>query len=557
MHKRLVLLLGAFLLGVSCDRVAADALSELPAQWRDRLQVVESADISGAEPAARQALEDARRGTAASLEDPGVDEIKLAREYGTLAGLYQVYGIPALAEACYANAQALEPDGFRWVYYAAHLALGDGRIRQALARFERAAELDPNYAPLRLHLGRAWYELNEMDRARAALEDAAQTPGLRAAALYYLGQIDLLQRDYVRAIDRLHGALELAPQASGVHYPLARAYRAAGDVEKARHHLALRGDQRPDAQDPLLQELDALNKGARPFFASAMQAIEQRDYAAAVSAFREGLERDPQNLNARVSLARSLYLAGRGDEAEQTLRQVVAEDPAQVLAGFLLGVLQESAGDTVAAESAYRQVLKADAEHAGAHFFLANRLMREKRYSQAAAHYQASLDSGQQNPFASLYLVVAQHRSGQPEAVSVRALEGQLERYPDRHMLKYALARMLASSSDPQLRDPGRALRLAEELMAVFPIPPHLEVLALAQAANGNFEQAAALQGQVLSAALWTGQGSDPGRLQATLDGFEARRLPDRPWPEDDQLLSPMPIDAQSVFREYPSAVPF
>ena len=557
MLRRFNFLLSLWLLTCLFGSAWGDGLSELPTRWQGRLQAVDQAEVSGAEPTVRQALDEARQGVAASLADPGVEDAALARGYGALGNLYQVYKIPALAEPCYANARVLEPENFRWAYYAGYLALEGGRIRQALARLEMAARIGPGYAPLQLQQGRAWYELSELDKARAALESAAETKGLRAAALYYLGQIDLLQRDYEDAIGHLREALDLDPQASAVHYPLARAYRAAGDQALARDHLALRGDTMPRAADPLLLALDILDKGARPFFASAMQAIEQGDYTAAEAAFRRGLERDPENLNARVSLGRAQYLAGQQVGAAQTLRQVLTDDPDQVLAGFLLGVLRESTGDGSSAESTYRQVLAIDAEHAGAHFFLANQLMRRAHYRQAASHYQAALDSGQQNPFASLYLVIARHRAGQPEAAAARDLRQQLERHPERHMLKYALVRLLASSRDPQLREPAQALQLANDLMAAFPAPPHMEALALAQAANGDFEQAIALQSQLLAAALWAGQVTDQQRLQVALEGFESQKLPDEPWPEDDRLLSPMPIDAQSVFREYPSPVPY
>ena len=546
-----------WLLGGIVGNASGDALSELPMHWQELLQAVDETDISGAEPAVLQTLAEARQGTAALLVDPGATGRQLSREYGALGNLYQVYKVPALAEQCYANARTLAPDDFRWAYYAAYLALEGGRVRQSVDRFEQAARLDPAYAPVQLHLGKAWYELNELEKARDALQAAAGNKGLRAAALYYLGQIDLLERDFPSAIDRLQEVLKLDPRASAAHYPLARAYRAAGDAGRAREHLALRGEELPRVDDSLQLELQALQTGGRPFFASAMQAIEQGDYPAAAEAIRQGLERDPDNLNAQVSLGRAQYLAGQREQAGQTLRRVLARDPGQVLAGFLLGVLQDAEGDSSAAESAYRRVLQLDSEHAGAHFFLANQLMHQERYSQAASHYRSALATGQQNPFASLYLVVAGHRAGKPEAETLSGLRQELERHPELRLLDYALVRLLASCHDPLLRDPPLALQLASDLVAAIPAPPHLEALALAQAASGDFEQAIALQNQLLAAALWMGAGSGLQRLQETLQGFEERRLPEDPLPADDPLLTPPPVDAHSVFREYPSPVPF
>lgn len=535
----------------------ADTLSDLPAPWRNVLQALEEADLSGAEPLVRQAIEEARQGTAASLADPGVERAQLAHEYGVLGNLYQVHGIPSLAEVSYANARALSPDSFRWIYFAALLALDSGRLEQAADRLSQAARLNPGYRPLQLQVGRAWYEMNNIEQARPALQSAAEYPGLRAAALYYLGQIDLQQRDYRAAIDRFEAVLSLDGQATAVHYPLARAYRATGDIERAQAQLALQGSRLPAMRDPLRQELEALRTGARPLFAAAMQAIEQGDYAAAVTSFQQGLQRDPENSNAMVSLARSQYLAGQVEAARQTLHQVLETDDRQVLGRFLIAVLEDASGNGSVAESRYRALLELEPRHAGAHFFLANRLFRQQQYQTAAMHYRSALDNGRENPFASLYLAVSSHHAGVPEAETISRLERALRRQPEQQLLKYALVRLLAAARDPQQRDPDRALQLAGELNKVLPIPPHLEAAALAQAANGDYEQAVALQAQLLAGAVWMGPGVDLQRLQDTLQAFEDHRLPEQPLSVTDPMLSPMPIDAGAVFREYPSPVPY
>ena len=65
-----------------------------------------------------------------------------------------------------------------------------------------------------------------------------------------------------------------------------------------------------------------------------------------------------------------------------------------------------------------------------------------------------------------------------------------VEAEPQNSQLRYALARLLAAADDPALRDPSRALRIAADLMLQQPIPPHQRLLALAQAADGRFDDA-------------------------------------------------------------------
>jgi tetratricopeptide (TPR) repeat protein len=540
-----------------CGVVWADPLSELPSHWQEKLKSVPEADISGAEPVVQQTLTSARKQTAELLADATAEAGTLAREFGNLGNLYQVYNIHALAESCYANAQTLQPDSFRWHYYSAYLGLSDGRVRQGIERLERAAALDPGYPPLQLRLGKAWFDLNELDKSRRVLERAAEKRGLRAAALYYLGQIELLQRNYPKAIEWFKEALTIDPQASQIHYPLARAYRAAGDAQRAREHLALRGKQMPHIEDPLVLELDALQRGARPFYGRAMQAIKGGDYQAAVDAFRLGLEKDPDNINARISLARTLYLAGEQAQARQALEQITRDVPDNTLAAFLLAVQLEASGESDRAVALYQKVVSIDPQHAGAHYFLANRLMLERQFRQALSHYRATLAAEPENPPARLYHLVAMQRGGEPEQVLREEMEREFRQHHEEPMLKYAHARLLAASQDQRVRNPARAMELGMELVDSYPIPPHLEVLALAYAASGDFGQAINLQNQLIEGAYWMGDEPYRVRLQATLEGFESGKLPASFWPEDDLILTPQPVNAALVIKEYPASLPY
>jgi len=539
-----------------CGLAVADSLSELPGPWQDRIEALPDADISGAEPAVRKAMADARVSVNALLTTVDVEASALAGRFGELGNLYQIYDVHTLAETAYANARTLDPGNFRWAYYAAYLAFSDGRIDQAIPRFQEAARLDPGYAPIQLRLGQCWYEQNRLEQAIPVLEAAARVPELKGGALYLLGQIDLLERRYDQAIGRFERVLATDPEADQVHYPLARAYRAAGNAQLAREHLALQGRRAPRVEDPLVMELEALKKGARPLYVRALQEVKTGYFVSAVSSFKEGLERDPDNLNARISLARAQYLAGQGDAARIMLEEVLARDPNQLLAAFLLGVLKDVAGDGGGAADRYRSILELDPAHAGAHYFLANRLLRERDYPGASRHYASTLASESENPPARLYYLIASLHAGEPETEIAAQLSAEVQSHPEQQMASYAYSRLLAGSAAPEVRDPGEALVLARELAMSLPIPPHLEALAYAEAASGNFAEALDIQKQLMTMA-WIAPVSIQQGLQEVVEDYEQERLPSEFWPPDDPLLTPPPVDARMVFREYPSPVPF
>ena len=536
----------------------ADALSDLPTVWLNRLQAVPETDVSGTERIARETIARTRSQLAKMLQSGASDEKNLAEGYGELAALYQLYDVNTAASLCWENARSLQPAAFRWTYYGGYLALISGQTDKAQRLLQRAARLDPDYRPLDLRMGQLWLDTDQLDKAEVAFQRAAGETGLRAAALYYLGQIALLRRDYPRAQRHLSEALRINPEASEVHYPLAQAYRQLGQQDLARDHLARFKQKTPDADDPLVGELQTILKTSQWDFRLGMQAIEQHDYQTAVEHFDKGLAIDPDNLAARVSYARALYLNGQTDAAEIQLKKVLAEDPEQILANFLLAILLDARQQSEKAASRYERILTLDPEHEGAHFYLANTLFHQGRFEQAASQYRAALAASSDIPPARLLELVALHRTGRPDSDISRQLEQRLRDHPDQPELKYALIRLRSLSQDTEVRDSVRALTLANELAPQQPIPPHIEALALAAASDGQYQQAARLQQQAIDSLGWMAPAEKMQAMKNTLAAYEEDRMPEQAvWPKDNPLLSPPPLNPVEPFLHYPAAVPF
>jgi len=348
---------GLLLLLLSPGCILADQVATLPQARAGQLQPVALPNLEGQPEDISSVLVEARAHLDALLQSAAADT-ELADAYGELGSLYQTHQLGQAAERCFENAAQLAPDSFRWAYYLAWVTLQSGRNELALQRFETAYKLDPDYPVLTLRMADAWLDLNRQDKAQAAYQAVADTQGLQAAARYGLGQIALLRRDYQQAVGYLTQVLALDPAATRVHYPLAQALRALGQNDAAREHLAKRGNGLPTARDPLVEELQALQSGARLHYSRAMKAVRKHDYAAAVSAFEQGLQQDPENPDARVSYARALYLAGDNEAARTVLDAVLDKQPPHVTGRFLLAVLQEVSGAMYAAVGDYQRVLE-------------------------------------------------------------------------------------------------------------------------------------------------------------------------------------------------------
>ena len=534
----------------------ADTLSELPGTWRERLQPIAEADLSGAEAHFRKLLTEQREQLAQLLSDSNTNPADLAEGYGRLGALMQLNQMDTAAQLSYQNAMQLDPDNLRWVYYAGYHASRLGMHERAIGFYRKARELQPDYAPLMLRMGESWLELSDLPAASSALTQAAEQPGLRAMALYDLAQIDLLQRHHDAAIEKLEEVLSLDPQANQAHYPLARAWRTKGEGAKSREYLASRGNRLPEVDDPLIKELMAMNRRAGHFFSQGLYASQTHDYPTAIEAFAQGLEIEPENTDARVSYARALFLTGETDRAAGELRGVLERSPHHSLALFLNGVLLESEGKPDEAIDYYQQVLEQEPGHYGANFCLANRLFQQEAFTAAASHYQAALDTNPEIPPARLYRLLALKQSGKRDVDIVGPLEQEATSHPEQLILKYALIRLLLFSDEDQVRDRERARVMVNDLVQEAFIPPHIELQALVAAAIGNFEQAVSLQQQVMPGLYWQGERVQQ-QAQETLAAYQRDELPQVVWYRDDRLLQPPTTDAGLMFREYPSPVPF
>jgi tetratricopeptide (TPR) repeat protein len=535
----------------------ADALSELPPPWQGRLTPIPESDVSGAEPLMQQQMGDARREVAKLLRAPEPNPTELAAAYGRLGALFVLTEVEAQADACLRNAQALQPQEFRWPYYAGYLAMMAGRTDRALGYLQKAQAIDSSYPTLYLRLGKVWLDRDELAKARAALDRIANEPGLVVAANYYLGQIDNLERRYQDAVTHLERALAADPNAAGVHYPLAQAYRALGKDDLARKHLAKFEVRTPEAKDPLLDQLHAAAKRSVPAFEKAIYAVRQGDYHTAAARFAEGLAVAPDNLAARVSYARVLYLSGNKEQAGQELSTVLATSPNEVLANFLDGVLLQDQGRNQEAAARYRRTLELDPKQAGAYFYLANLDFAAGRYAEAVRGYHDALAADKDIPPARLLELVARLRAGESAAQIAKALTDLGAAHPNDPQLKYARARLLAAAADRKVRNPDKAFEIASGLVLTQPIPPHLRALALAQAAQGRFDQARQTQEQAVQTAGWMAPPDELSLMSAELAAYTKKDIPMPAWPVKDPLLAPPPFDPIAPFRDYPASVPY
>jgi len=535
----------------------AEPLTEVPAHWADRVVPLPEQRLADLEAASAARILETRGHLNEMLGASDAGAAELAAAFGRLGALYGAHRMYAGAELALRNARALDPQAFQWVYYAAHFALEQGEPEQALDFLADAARIDPSYPTLPLRRGEALLGLNRLTEARAAYRQVVDVADLRAAALYGLAQIDLLERDWAGTTTKLTEVMALQPQADAVHYPLGQALVQLGRRDEARAHLAQRGVTKPTYADHLVEEMRSLQRGARSYYEQALTAVKRGDYAAAAAAFEVGLAEEPDNVRARTSYARALWISGQRDDAEAELRRAAGDGPRETLPRFLLAVLRDAADDPASAIAGYREVLALDAEHEGALSYLANLTLRQGDPVQAVALFERAIASGViQMPLYLHYWSALLH-AGSSDAVLRDKLIAFDRRFPEPPLFRFLLARLLAGSTEPDVADAARALEIARQLQDAQPSPPHSELLALGLAASGDFVQAQALQEQLVEMARMTGALDHAALLEQTAASYRAGHLPESRWNLQDPMFAPPPVDPDLVMRNYPAGQPY
>jgi tetratricopeptide (TPR) repeat protein len=109
-------------------------------------------------------------------------------------------------------------------------------VGEAVAQFEKASELKPDFTEARVNLGGALAKLGRLDEALVPLRKALESDAGYAPAHYNLGLVLGQRGDAQGAIREWRSALEIDPKYAEAHYSLGDALDAQGRTAEALAH---------------------------------------------------------------------------------------------------------------------------------------------------------------------------------------------------------------------------------------------------------------------------------------------------------------------------------
>lgn len=511
------------------------------------LAPVPAVETNGLEPSVVKAVADARaRFDAIAAQRPSAE--KLASAYGELAMTYHAQDLVAPAAVAYADAHKLDPDDKRWPYLLGHLYNDSARVNEAIASFEEVIAKHPTDAPTLLALGQIYLQTGAFEKAQAMYERLQSQPGGRAAALAGLGKVALAKRNYPEAVAKLEAALALVPQASKLRQPLAMAYEGQGDRAKAKAELdRFRTDGfEPTVDDPLADALSDKVAASRVLLRRGQRDGKAGRFDLAEKAFRLAVAADPNDAEAIANLGISLANLGRIDEAQQRLEEALAKDDSIVAAHLSLGVVYDRKGRDADAIEQYAKTVSLDPGNVAGLVYQADALMRTGHAAKAIPLYREALEKSPGSGRMEMSLAMALVRNGDFNAARA-VLEAAASAQPDNYAVGNALARLLATAPDAQLRDGPRALALARSVFEATRSPEVGQTYAMALAETGNFTEAVKLQQETLIAYERSKLPVFRPALERNLERYRRGEPVREGWAPEDPIFQPRSPAAQRV----------
>lgn len=400
-----------------------------------------------------------------------VREPDSAAAWGRLGAVYDLNGFPDQAVACYARAGELAPDDWSWPYFAG-LTLRDRDPRAARARFERAAELKPDYLPLQFQLGYVALGTRDLDTARARFESVLEADPRFIDAILGLAHVEVYASQPAAALETIRRAVVLAPDEAAVHLHLAEAHRMLGDEEQAlREERLARSSRVPPRKDgfatlpdPVRDEV-TLKEGVTVdlLLANARRYAAAQRGAEASEALRLAVEADPDSVDVRLESSRILARFGAFKPAAAEAQHALALDGSRADVQAQLGEVLAWSGQRERAVEILRHALEMDPGLDLARGTLGMLLVDTDRADEGFALLRAACEALPGNADLQYNLAAALVRSGKLDDAR-EAAEHLVEARPG-----FAPAHALLGTIHAMAGRPGPSVAALERAVALAP----------------------------------------------------------------------------------------
>ena len=248
-----------------------------------------------------------------------------------------------------------------------------GEFEKARDLFEGIVSESPDNPKAQYYLGVAKKNLGDVDAAISHYEKAIALDEKLMDAHINLGLLLLDKGDLKRAESELGVYLAASPDAADAHFNYGLVQEAMDNLDKADEHYAKAAELDPEDPSPLFGLGDLARKRGKP-----EAAVEMYEKARALDSNM------PELLFIEGQTLIEMKESKRACEVLTSLLEISPVDLVVVVeAGKMIAKY-----DNACAINLYRGAISRDEGFAAAHFYLANTLVRDKSFEEAASHYE-------------------------------------------------------------------------------------------------------------------------------------------------------------------------
>ena len=297
--------------------------------------------------------------TARKLVSEMIDNVKKeplrADRWGELG--YALAGNEAFNEAgaCFARAEELDPDNFRWPHLFAFSTIKASR-GPAIAALKRAMQINPNIVPTMSLLAEAYLDDGAVKEADALLRPRITEKTEDQRLLFEMARVEANAGAVDHAIKLAEQAAAAPPRRAQIHQLLVQLYQRKGNAVDAKKHARI------------LEILPASEANAAWPDSIAVQAL-----------------RYSRDVDTMAIQARQLVSSGQADEAVRMLERMDPVDRSSSIVASVLAIAKAQLGEFKEAEKVLTAVpAKDDPNVAFAEGIVAS---LQEKYAEAVKHY--------------------------------------------------------------------------------------------------------------------------------------------------------------------------
>jgi eukaryotic-like serine/threonine-protein kinase len=428
-----------------------------------------------------------------------------------------------------------------------------GRYDEARKSFEESIRLDPAYANAHRNLGTIANKTGDLVRARIHFEDSLRINPKYAIAHVDLALLDRAEGHIERARERIVKALEIEPELALAHMNLGHtcvdmcdydgalaAFRKAADLDPVsysfiafRGYVLLRRDGPAAAIDSFKEAVRVGPNIDQNWISLANAQRDSGRLPDAIATYREAIERHPNNVHFHNNLGAMLRDAGQLDEAMRCFERAHQINPRAGIPIRNIGTIHQRRNERDKAIAKFREAMAVEPGYTQARMDLAYQLRLQGKLDEATAETEAAIQSDPRNVTAWIDLGFCWKHQQFPEKAiacfqeairlnpkyappwynmgdlrqaqgdllgAMRCFEQAIERDPRHAAALNSLAWILAAGPI-EFRDGKRAIELATRACEAsrWNDPNHVDTLAVAHAATGDFAKAIEVQDRALN----------------------------------------------------------